>query len=219
MGHGDSLPEESTTPLERAQWDFDRAVLRHQEAQALVDERVKDIQRKIEQLLVPYSMDIYLLKYRLKMWRQRCHRRMNLKSFRIRFSDYETASVRWSHARATRWLERNQTDGASVEFCPKDVDLAELLHNIFMLIAIMAMVCLVVGALGALTTLPKPQPPDEDAFTHHYFRSVRHFRPARPHHRATPTTVWDTLPPDIAPTDTVVEGLAHLVHNRQPTQP
>lgn len=33
MAHGDSLPEQSTTKLERAQWDYDRTVLQLTEAQ------------------------------------------------------------------------------------------------------------------------------------------------------------------------------------------
>ena len=33
MAHGDALPEQSTTKLERAQWDYDRAVQLHTDAQ------------------------------------------------------------------------------------------------------------------------------------------------------------------------------------------
>lgn len=39
MAHGDSLPEQSTTALERAQWNYDRAVLLRDEAATVVRER------------------------------------------------------------------------------------------------------------------------------------------------------------------------------------
>ena len=39
MAHGDSLPEESTTALERAQWDYDRAVLSRDQAAAVVRDK------------------------------------------------------------------------------------------------------------------------------------------------------------------------------------
>lgn len=52
MGHGDSLPEQSTTKLERAQWDYDRAVLLHTEAQHAVSAKgqaVAAAREKLEQ--------------------------------------------------------------------------------------------------------------------------------------------------------------------------
>lgn len=39
MAHGDALPEESTTKLERAQWDYDRAVLARDQAAAAVRDK------------------------------------------------------------------------------------------------------------------------------------------------------------------------------------
>jgi hypothetical protein len=50
MGMGDSLPEQSTTPLERAQWYYDRMVLLRDQAAAVVQEREKDIVRARERL-------------------------------------------------------------------------------------------------------------------------------------------------------------------------
>ena len=41
MGQGDSLPEQSTTALERAQWDYDRAVLLKEQARMALYEADK----------------------------------------------------------------------------------------------------------------------------------------------------------------------------------
>lgn len=52
MAHGDALPEESTTPLERAQWDYDRAVLLRDQAANAVREKDKAVisaREKLEQ--------------------------------------------------------------------------------------------------------------------------------------------------------------------------
>lgn len=52
MAHGDALPEQSTTKLERAQWDYDRAILLHTEAQHAVAEKgnaVAAAREKLEQ--------------------------------------------------------------------------------------------------------------------------------------------------------------------------
>ena len=52
MAHGDSLPEESTTALERAQWDYDRAVLLRDQAAAIVrdkDQAIIAARGKLEQ--------------------------------------------------------------------------------------------------------------------------------------------------------------------------
>ena len=52
MAHGDSLPEESTTALERAQWDYDRAVLLRDQAAAVVrdkDQAIIAARGKLEQ--------------------------------------------------------------------------------------------------------------------------------------------------------------------------
>lgn len=52
MAHGDSLPEESTTALERAQWDYDRAVLLRDQAAAVVrdkDQAIIAAREKLEQ--------------------------------------------------------------------------------------------------------------------------------------------------------------------------
>lgn len=43
MAHGDALPEESTTKLERAQWDYDRAVLARDQAAAAVRDKDRAI--------------------------------------------------------------------------------------------------------------------------------------------------------------------------------
>ena len=43
MAHGDALPEQSTTKLERAQWDYDRALLLRDQAQSALAERDKAI--------------------------------------------------------------------------------------------------------------------------------------------------------------------------------
>jgi hypothetical protein len=52
MAHGDSLPEQSTTPLERAQWDYDRAVLQRDQAAAVLrdkDQAIIAAREKLEQ--------------------------------------------------------------------------------------------------------------------------------------------------------------------------
>lgn len=52
MAHGDALPEESTTALERAQWDYDRAVLLREQAAAVVcdkDQGIIAAREKLEQ--------------------------------------------------------------------------------------------------------------------------------------------------------------------------
>ena len=52
MAHGDALPEQSTTKLERAQWDFDRAVQLHTDAQHAAHQKgvaVAAAREKLEQ--------------------------------------------------------------------------------------------------------------------------------------------------------------------------
>ena len=52
MAHGDALPEQSTTALERAQWDYDRAVLMRDQMAAAVREKDQAIiaaREKLEQ--------------------------------------------------------------------------------------------------------------------------------------------------------------------------
>lgn len=51
MAHGDALPEQSTTKLERAQWDFDRALLLQKQAETAAretDKAVIDARAKLE---------------------------------------------------------------------------------------------------------------------------------------------------------------------------
>jgi hypothetical protein len=43
MGHGDALPEQSTTKLERAQWDYDRAILLQTQAETAARENDKAV--------------------------------------------------------------------------------------------------------------------------------------------------------------------------------
>src|SRR5487761_429990 len=50
MAHGDSLPEQSTTKLERAQWDYDRAVQLQTDAQHAVHEKGKAVTSAREKL-------------------------------------------------------------------------------------------------------------------------------------------------------------------------
>lgn len=42
MGHGDALPEQSTTKLERAQWDYDRALLLRQQTQKQFEDALRE---------------------------------------------------------------------------------------------------------------------------------------------------------------------------------
>ena len=50
MAHGDALPEQSTTKFERAQWDYDRAVQLHTDAQHAVHEKGKAVTAAREKL-------------------------------------------------------------------------------------------------------------------------------------------------------------------------
>ena len=50
MAHGDSLPEESTTQLERAQWDYDRAVRQLTEAQHAIATQTSAVSAARERL-------------------------------------------------------------------------------------------------------------------------------------------------------------------------
>ncbi len=50
MAHGDALPEQSTTKLERAQWDYDRAILLRDQAQTVLAEKDKAISAAREKL-------------------------------------------------------------------------------------------------------------------------------------------------------------------------
>ena len=50
MAHGDSLPEQTTTKLERAQWDYDRAILLHTEAQHAVSAKGNAVAAALEKL-------------------------------------------------------------------------------------------------------------------------------------------------------------------------
>ena len=50
MAHGDSLPEESTTQLERAQWDYDRAVRQLTEAQHAIATQTSAVSAAREKL-------------------------------------------------------------------------------------------------------------------------------------------------------------------------
>lgn len=50
MAHGDALPEESMTKLERAQWDYDRAVLQRDQALSAMQEKHRSVSAAHERL-------------------------------------------------------------------------------------------------------------------------------------------------------------------------
>ncbi len=50
MAHGDAIPEQSTTKLERAQWDYGRAILLRDQAQSALAEKQKALATALAKL-------------------------------------------------------------------------------------------------------------------------------------------------------------------------